>query len=365
MRNFRERETSPSRPGPARRSSTDSTLTAQVQAMQRAAGNAAVSQAVVPVVQRMMADRQEAAAGPSSGAGPAPAPIRDEAQELRDYRRTVTDERVGRMMDEALNLLSQITFVQNTSAPDREVAGAHTTRAGEDAGGRRYTVNYTETTGQASAPPGAPDRMAVLFHELTHALLNEQLDDSDMINHRVPALSPEALNADDNALRAPGAEEGRQRARIGLANAAEPNFRLRRRVYVEQRVAALRALVPDSGLTEEHRAGALDRLAIMENAASLEYDPILTHLMVWANADGLQAGNPFYDRLAALLDEARAARDPDAAYPIASAAETDTAYPAAPAAAPLAPAAPTARRGGIVGVLQRVWNWVRRVFHLP
>lgn len=350
MRHFADREASPTRSSPVRRPEVAGTLTAQVQALQRSAGNEAVSRGVVPVVQRMLSEQENAEAGPSSAPASVPEPIRDEAQELRAYRSTVEDTRVGDMMDEALDMLSRVTFAPSA---ERTAAGASTTRAADVAGERRYTVNYSETPEQASAPPGAVDRMAMLFHELTHVLLNEELDDSDMLNYRVPALTEEALNRNDNELRRTDREGARQEARLDRANEVEPDIRTRRYVYVQQRAESLRALVDGSRLTEAHKAGAHSRLNNMISQPSLEYDPILAHLMVFANADGLAAGDAFYDRLAELQDEAGTARLPDAGYPIASAAETDAAFRTTPV-----------RKQGIMGALQRILAWIKQVFRI-
>jgi hypothetical protein len=347
MRDFDQTRTARPEQRTSRRGDGKANAAERILVMQRSAGNAAVARALGTVQRASLAnstpslaeDAPVTAGASTTQEPPEPErPVQQEEIELREYRDQVTDERVKQLMTDALVLMRRVTFIQTTG----NASGAHTNKNNDKAPpATTYEVRYNESPAERAAA-ASPDeqtartalanRAARLYHELTHALLNEELNDSDMLNHHTPQLD---LNGADAGLKGEGKEQLRQTERLKRAGQALPGyedqptdgpgmierFGDRRAAYVEQRTAQLRTLVAASKLTPEHQAGVLSRLEIMERNASTEYDPILTHFLVWAQEDKEGPGDAFYDRVAGLLDEAKAARGNKDEPPIGTAAE--------------------------------------------
>jgi hypothetical protein len=285
--------------------------------LQRAVGNAGVGR--ILTAQRMM---QAPAQGQAAGAGQAPLVDLTEVEQLQAYRATTTNTAVRTRLDELIPLLQQVA----TWVPTGATGGGNTRNLGPPAGGgpNQYQIEYANGGTQS-------ERIAVLVHELTHVAINEAYD-SDMLNYPVAPL-PAGSTATT--------EGQRQDERIAATNANQLDAF---RAHATRNAADLVELLPNAGFSPARMREAAEKLAGHTGQRPLhEYDAVLTHLLVWADRDGIPQGGPFYQRLIAMVAEAAGWRQAGVVTPTAAAntlnAERDrilaarNAIPAPPAAA--------------------------------
>ena len=302
---------------------------ASVWALQRAVGNDGVGRIIT--AQRMM---QAPAQGQAAGQGQAPPVTLTEVQQLQAYRATTANREVRDLLDELIPLLHHVA----TWTPTTAVGGGNTRNLGpaQPGGPNQYRIEY-------AGGGTASERIAVLVHELTHVAVEESYD-SDMLNYPVAPL-PAGSNA--------ATEAERQQARIG---ATDQNQLDAFRAHATGNAAELLELLPQAGFVPARMREAADKLASHTAQNPLhEYDAVLSHLLVWADRDGIPKDGQFYGRLTTMVTEAAGWRRTHAITPTAAAgslnAERDrvmaarTAIPAAAAPAAAGPAAADRRRG--------------------
>ena len=135
----------------------------------------------------------------------------------------------------------------------------------------------------------------MLVHELTHVVVNESYD-SDMLNYPVEQLPP------NSAATARGT---RQAERIEATDARDPNQLNAFRAHALRNAAELLELLSGAGFSSTRMQEAANKLSGHTAQNPLyEYDAVLSHLLVWADRDGISRTTQFYQRLTAMLSEA-------------------------------------------------------------
>ncbi|MFY1701248.1 hypothetical protein ACN28G_05860 [Micromonospora sp. WMMA1923] len=266
---------------------------AQVLALQRAVGNRGVGAFLA--VQRMM---PAPAQGQAAGQAPAAVVNPVEIQQLQAYHATVRNAQVRSLLDELIPHLQRVTTWNQT--PGR--GGGNTRNLGPPptGGPNQYQINY-------AAGGTDSERIAILVHELTHVAVNEAYH-SDMLNYPVAPLP---------ATSTATTEGQRQTERIGATNRNDlDSFR----AQVVGNAATLLELLPQAGFTQARMQEAADKLSAHTAQNPLhEYDAVLSHLLVWADHDGVSRTTPFYEKLTEMVTEAAGWREAGIITPTADA----------------------------------------------
>ncbi|KAA6223239.1 hypothetical protein CP973_16145 [Streptomyces albofaciens JCM 4342] len=214
-------------------------------------------------------------------------------QLLHDYSRETRDPYVQRLLAELLGHVNRAGFERTAGA------GGGNTR---DLGQGRYAISYAHTPDMTRT-----DHLAVMVHELTHVAVGQAYD-SRMLNFPVPPLSA----AEEARVRneTPGREEDFQNAGLRRADAR------RRDAFVDLVVGNVQRLLDElrgSGLPAGRQRAVRSKLTDHMRARPYhEYDGVLSHVLVWADLDGVDRSSAFYRSLTAMVAQAadwRAAGD--------------------------------------------------------
>jgi hypothetical protein len=289
---------------------------ASAMALQRAVGNHGAGR--ILTAQRMM---QAPAQGQAAGQNQAAPVTLSEVQQLQAYRATTANPAVRTLLDELIPLLQRVA----TWTPTQGTGGGHTHNQGpaQPGGPNQYRIHYANQGTDS-------ERVAVLVHELTHVAVNESYD-SDMLNYPVAPL-PAGANAANEAER--------QTARLGATNQNQLGAF---QAHAIRNAAELLELLPQAGFGPPRMREAAEKLAGHTAQNPLhEYDAVLSHLLVWADRDGIPRGTQFYQRLTAMVTEAAGWRHAGLITPTAAAGTLDAERARALAARNAIPAPPRA-----------------------
>ncbi|GGM52082.1 hypothetical protein GCM10011608_41250 [Micromonospora sonchi] len=219
--------------------------------------------------------------GQAAGPGQAPPVTLTEVEHLQAYHQTTTNREVRALLDELIPYLQQVA----NWTPGPGTGGGHTRNLGPaQAGGpNRYAISY-------AGDGTASERIAVLVHELTHVAVNESYD-SDMLNYPAP------LPANSTATN----EAARQTERVGDIDRDQLNAF---QAHAVRSAAVLLELLPGAGFRSARMQEVANKLSGHTAQNPLhEYDAVLSHLLVWADRDGISRTTPFYQRLTEMVAE--------------------------------------------------------------
>ncbi|WP_341716224.1 hypothetical protein QQG74_19650 [Micromonospora sp. FIMYZ51] len=269
---------------------------AHLLALQRAVGNRGVGELLT--AQRMDQGQSQ---GQAAGSGPAPAVTPTEVEQLRAYHQTTTNPQIRALLGELIGHLGRVA----TWTPGPGSGGGHTRNLGPNpAGGAQYEISY-------AGGGTASERIGVLVHELTHVAVNESYD-SDMLNYPVAPL-PAGSTATG--------EEARQNERIRATDQSQLNAF---QAHAVRNAADLLELLPTAGFRPTRMQEVANKLSGHTAQKPLhEYDAVLSHLLVWADRDGVSRTTQFYQRLTAFVAEATGWRQAGAINPTAAADSLD------------------------------------------
>ncbi|MET9611354.1 hypothetical protein [Kitasatospora indigofera] len=263
-------------------------------ALQRAAGNAAVARAVtqeqhvheegcghggpgrLPAGTRAPAAVQRAEeVGPSEPALGTPLLPARVTEMLAGYRQRTGSPEVRALVDEVLGLVAVTTFA-GPGAVERPARPGAAPAPGERPGGGAHTVPDQSQQGRyviggvAESHRWREDQVATLLHELVHVVIYQQYGRDQNLPQVQDAQQTESFQ-----------------------------------VHAMNTAVQLVGLLPGSGLPDTWQEAAEQKLRFHMGVNSLlEYDGVLTQLLVWSDQYG-DPGSPFHRRVGELAVEAQ------------------------------------------------------------
>jgi hypothetical protein len=256
-------------------------LPMELQALQRAAGNAAVAR-MMAREQPTVTQRMEA----STTVAPEVVTTEEDRGLLRQYRDETDNAQVKALLDELLGHLEKVSSFKQTTG---STTGGYTRNLGNG----KYGISY-------ALPSNLSDRIAVLVHELTHVAVNEAYK-SDMLNYPVPELT-----ATDLAIAQEGAPSGVEE-RMQLARLRRVSNKEKDRFIDKVHASAdeLKLQLPNSNLSPQRKALIADKLQFHTSQRPFhEYDAVLSHILIWCDRDKADKDSRFYKSLTSMVAEA-------------------------------------------------------------